>query len=133
MIGTVLLLGSSVPMFRAEASIKADSVRGLQLGLLASFLMGSAFLGVQAYEYAAAEFGLTDNAYTSLFFIITGIHGLHVLIGLALNTWVQGRANAGHFTSTRHEAVRNVALYWHFVDVIWIFILATVYLSPHVL
>jgi heme/copper-type cytochrome/quinol oxidase subunit 3 len=132
-IGTVLLLGSSVPMFFGEAAIKKGSLVGLRIGLLLSFLLGAAFLGVQGYEYATEKFGLAENAYTSLFYVITGIHGLHVIGGLLLNGWTQGRAYAGHFSREHHEGVRNVALYWHFVDVIWIFILATVYLSPHVL
>ena len=121
-------------MYRGREVLARRAARaGLRLGLQASFLLGAAFLGIQGYEYATEKFGLTENAYTSLFFFITGIHGLHVLIGLLLNGWTQGRAFAGHFTRHHHEAVSNVALYWHFVDVIWIFILATVYLSPNVL
>jgi heme/copper-type cytochrome/quinol oxidase subunit 3 len=133
LIGTVLLLGSSIPMAAGEKSIKSGGQTGLCLGLGIAFVMAAAFLAVQGYEYATEKFGVTENAYTSLFFVVTGIHGLHVLGGLAFNGWVQARAFAGHFTQHNHEAVRNVALYWHFVDVIWIFILATVYVSPHIL
>ena len=130
-IGTVLLLGSSIPMFLGESSIKKGSQWGLRMGLLLAFAMGLAFICIQGYEYSTEKENLTENAYMSLFFVITGIHGLHVIGGLLLNAWTQGRAWFGQFTREHHEGVRNIALYWHFVDVIWIFILAIVYIFPH--
>jgi cytochrome c oxidase subunit I+III len=132
-IGTVLLIGSSIPMVIAELAIKKGKQGLLQLGLLASFLLGAAFIGVLAYEYTHSEFGLTENVYTSLFFVITGLHGMHVLAGLGLNGFIQVRSRLGHFTREHHLAVSNVAMYWHFVDVVWLFVLGTVYLSPHLI
>ncbi|HEX5140560.1 MAG TPA: cytochrome c oxidase subunit I [Dehalococcoidia bacterium] len=132
-IGTALLLGSSIPMLLAELGIKRGSQSALRLGLLGAFVMGAGFLALQGFEYARSEFSLTTNVYGSLFFVITGLHGLHVFAGLGLNGFIQARAWKGHFTRERHLAVENVAIYWHFVDVVWIFILSVVYLSPHLL
>lgn len=130
LIGTALLLGSSLPMWWADRSIaRGDSV-GLRLGLLLGFLLGAAFLGVQVFEYSRKTFDIDTNTYGSLFYTITGLHGLHVLIGLLMNLYVQVRAWLGHFTARRRLAVQNAVLYWHFVDAVWIVILATVYFSP---
>ncbi len=71
--------------------------------------------------------------YSSAFYTITGIHGLHVLIAVIMGLFITARAFLGHFRSDRHVAVSVVALYWHFVDVVWLFIFASLYLSPHVL
>jgi heme/copper-type cytochrome/quinol oxidase subunit 3 len=132
-IGTALLIGSSVPMVLAELSIKRGNQALLRAGLLGSFVLGAAFIGVQGYEYSHSEFSFTANVYTSLFFVITGLHGLHVLAGLGLNGVIQVRSWLGHFTEEHHLAVSNVAMYWHFVDVVWLFVLGTVYVSPHLL
>jgi heme/copper-type cytochrome/quinol oxidase subunit 3 len=130
LIGTVLLVGSSLPMWWADRSIAAGNHLGLRIGLALGFLMGAAFLGIQIVEYSRKTFDLDTNTYSSLFFTITGLHGLHVLIGLLMNLYVQLRAWLGHFSPRRRLAVQNTVLYWHFVDAVWIVILATVYLSP---
>jgi cytochrome c oxidase subunit III len=86
-----------------------------------------------AVEYPSVleEFTARTNAYGSMFFTLTGLHGLHVLVGLAFSVWVQVRAWRGAFDERRHVSVQNFALYWHFVDVVWLFVLLTVYVSPH--
>ena len=84
-IFTVVLLGSSLPLFWAEAGIRAGNVRRLRLGLLLSFVLGAVFLANQALEYEELQFGWSDNAYGSLFYGITGLHGLHVAAGLAMS------------------------------------------------
>ena len=134
LIMTAVLLSSSIPMHVADQGIRKGSGARLRWGLAVSFLLGAAFLGLQGYEYAEKlkEFGPTTNVYGSLFFTITGFHGAHVGIGLVLNAWTQVRAWLGHFDDERHLTVQNVALYWHFVDVVWIFIFASLYLSPNV-
>ena len=71
-----------------------------------------------------------QSAYDSLFITITGFHGAHVAGGLLMNLYVQLRAWLGHFDAERHDAVSNAVLYWHFVDGVWLFILASLYLSP---
>ncbi|HEX2267639.1 MAG TPA: cytochrome c oxidase subunit 3, partial [Actinomycetota bacterium] len=97
-------------------------------------VMGATFLGFQAVEYreiVTEQFTARTNVYGSLFFTITGFHGLHVAVGLVMNGWVQWYAGRGRFSAERHLAVENVALYWHFVDAVWVFILFSLYLSPH--
>ena len=70
------------------------------------------------------------DAYGSLFFTITGFHGAHVFVGLLMNAVIQIWAWRGQFTARRHVAVSNVVLYWHFVDVVWIFVFISLYLTP---
>lgn len=129
-LNTVILITSSVFIHLAERGIKRGDQRWLRMGLLIAFVLGLVFLALQGYEYATSPILPSDNAYASLFFAITGIHGLHVLIAVIMNGYVQVLARLGHFTEARRAGIENVALYWHFVDVVWLFVLATVYLSP---
>jgi cytochrome c oxidase subunit III len=131
LIMTALLLPSSLPVMWAERGIRKGQRWRLRLGLLATLLMGSAFLALQATEYATklAEFTFTTNVYGSLFYVITGFHGTHVAIGLLMIAWLLAAALRGSFGYRRHERVRITAIYWHFVDLVWVAILFTVYLS----
>jgi heme/copper-type cytochrome/quinol oxidase subunit 3 len=129
---TLVLLGSSVPIFWAEAGIRRGNLRRLRIGLLLSFLLGAAFLVNQALEYRELTFGARDNAYGSLFYGITGLHGLHVLVGLLMNLVVQAKAWLGRVSRDRHLTVTVFGMYWHFVDVVWIFVFSSLYLSPHI-
>ena len=128
---TVILLGSSVPIFWAEAAIRRGDVRRLRIGLLLSFLLGAAFLVNLGFEYDELTFGARDNAYGSLFYAITGLHGLHVLVGLLMNVVVQLKARLGRVSRERHVTVTVFGMYWHFVDVVWIFVFSSLYVSPH--
>jgi heme/copper-type cytochrome/quinol oxidase subunit 3 len=133
-IMTPILLLSSAPMHWALVGIRRGKVGRLRSGMLATLVMGATFLGLQGFEYHAIlteEFTARTNVYGSLFFTITGFHGLHVAVGLLLIVWVQWYAARGRFTAERHIPVENVAMYWHFVDAVWVFILASLYLSPH--
>ena len=128
---SVVLIASSIPIFWAEAGIRAGRQATLRIGLLISFIMGAAFLGHQAYEYSKLTFGWTDNAYGSIFFVTTGLHGLHVLVGLLMNLVVQAKAWSRKLLSDRHVSMQVFSLYWHFVDGVWVFVFASLYLSPH--
>jgi heme/copper-type cytochrome/quinol oxidase subunit 3 len=128
---TVVLLGSSLPIFWAEAGIRRGDVRRLRIGLFLSFLLGACFLVNLGFEYGELTFGARDNAYGSLFYAITGLHGLHVLVGLLMNMVVQAKARLGRVTKDRHVTVTVFGMYWHFVDVVWIFVFSSLYLSPH--
>ena len=130
-IFSVILLGSSLPLFWGEHAIKNDNRRGLQIALAVSWLMGFAFAVNQGLEFAGLKFGVDDNAYASLFIIISGLHGLHVVVGLMIGAIVQIKAAKGWFTAERHVTVTVFSLYWHFVDVVWIFVFATLHVSPH--
>jgi heme/copper-type cytochrome/quinol oxidase subunit 3 len=130
-INTIILLSSSFVMQWAVNSIRQGDVGRLRIGLAVAFVMGAIFLGIQIYEYTQLEFMPQDHAYGSLFWGITGLHATHVLMGLLMNAYVQVRAAYGHFGSDRFQGVENVTLYWHFVDVVWIFIFSALFLSPY--
>jgi len=131
---SVILWSSSIPVHLADRAIRHGRMRTLRLGLLVGWILGATFLALQVtveYPRVLEEFTPRTNAYGSLFFTLTGLHGLHVLAGLAFSAWVQVRAWAGAFDARRHVSVQNFAMYWHFVDVVWLFVLSTIYLSPH--
>ena len=131
LIGTVLLVSSSFVIAGAESGIRKGDQQRLRVGLLISSLLSAAFLVVQAIEYSRTTFTPQQNAYTALFFGITGLHGMHVLIGVIANIGIQVRTAGGHFTADRHLGVQQVVLYSHFVDVVWIFVLIVIYLSVY--
>jgi heme/copper-type cytochrome/quinol oxidase subunit 3 len=130
-IGTAILLSSSIPMQWAEMSIRRGNQLALRAGLAIAFIMGVTFLAIQLNEYAHSEFKPQENAYASLFFLITAFHGAHVFLALLMNVFTQARAWTGGFDKRRHLAVQNASWYWHFVDVVWIFIFGFLYIAPH--
>ena len=130
LVMTALLLASSATAWWGEKGIERGESGRLRIGLAITFVLGVAFLLIQANEYAARDASWTTSAYDSLFITITGFHGAHVAAGLLMNLYVQLRAWLGHFDAERHDAVSNAVLYWHFVDGVWLFILAVLYLSP---
>lgn len=129
-INTVFLIASSCTFHMAEVAVqKAKSGLGW---LFVTIALGSLFVGVQCYEWWHLHHeGLwfnTGGVYGSSFFLITGFHGLHVVIGVLLIVWCFLRQLFTRcFTPTHHIALNNVALYWHFVDVVWLFVLALLY------
>jgi cytochrome c oxidase subunit 3 len=101
--------------------------KNLVRGLGITVILGLIFTSLQAYEYSHAAFGFKDGIYPSTFFMATGFHGFHVIVGttfLAVNFF---RARAGHFTPTHHFGFEAAAWYWHFVDVVWLFLFICVY------
>jgi heme/copper-type cytochrome/quinol oxidase subunit 3 len=134
LIMSLILWSSSIPVHMADRAIRRGKQLVLRLGLAFGFLLGVAFLAMQLFlEYpeTLAEFTPTTNAYGSLFYTITGFHGAHVIVGLMMSAWTQIRAWTGAFDEHRHVTVQIFVMYWHFVDVVWVFVLATIYLSPH--
>ena len=131
-IMSVILVGSSLPIFLAEHAIKRGGVNTMRVCLMLAFLMGAAFLGHEGYEYAHLEFNWTKNAYSSIFYATTGLHGMHVLIGLLINLQVQIKSWMGKITTERHTSLEVFGLYWHFVDVVWIFVFSSLYVSAHI-
>ena len=129
---SVLLIGSSLPLFWAESAIEHGRVGQLRIALLISFLMGLAFLANQVVEFSTLEFAIGDNAYASIFIVTTGLHGVHVVGGLLMSAVVQLKARLGQFRADRHLTVSVFVLYWHFVDVVWIFVFSSLYLSAHI-
>ena len=127
---TAILLLSSGTMWWAESGIRRDGQGRLRLGLLLTLALGMVFLSIQMVEYRHSAFTPATDAYGSLFFTITGFHSAHVAVGLLMLAVVGVRASLGHFSARRHLAVTNVSWYWHFVDVVWLAVFTSLYLSP---
>ncbi len=128
---SVILIASSLPVIWAERSIGHGDLRRLRLGLALGFVMGAVFLAYTAWDFAHAEFGVSDNSYASVFHITIGLHALHVLAGLSASVAVQAKAWTGRIDAEHHETVRLWSMYWHFVDAVWVVVFTSLYLSPH--
>lgn len=133
LIGTGLLLGSSLPMWWADRSAARGRLGRVAVALAVSMSMSTVFLLIQMLEYATKRFGPQANAYTSIFYVTTAFHSMHVFVALLMSAVVQLRVWLGHFTAERHLAVEILSMYWHFVGGVWIFIFAVLYLSPRLL
>ncbi|MCU1501483.1 MAG: cytochrome c oxidase, subunit [Ilumatobacteraceae bacterium] len=129
---TVVLLASSLPLLWGEAAIRRNRVGQLRVALAVSWLLGAAFVVNQVIEFHTLEFSAKDNAYASLFVVITGLHGLHLVAGLLMSLVVQIKASIGWFDAGRHQTVTLFSMYWHFVDAVWIFVFASLYLTAHI-
>jgi len=126
MMTLILLLSGTTVTWAHHAIVHGDK-KGLVQGLACTVALGFSFSLCQAYEYAHAEFGLKSGIFGSTFFMATGFHGLHVIIGtifLAVCLW---RSNRGDFTKDSHFGLEAAAWYWHFVDVVWLFLFISVY------
>jgi len=130
-IFSLVLWGSSLPIFWAEAGIRKGSQFRLKAGLAISFLMGASFLGYTGKDFADLHFGWRDNAYGSIFYVVVGLHALHVVIGLLINLMVQVKSWQAKFSAERHVTVEVFGLYWHFVDAVWLFVFPSLFLSAH--
>ena len=109
-----------------HALIEGDR-RGLMRGLGLTILLGIAFTCLQAYEYGHAQFGITSGIYGSTFYMATGFHGFHVIVGTCFLIVCFFRARSGHFKPEHHFGFEAAAWYWHFVDVVWLFLFICVY------
>ncbi|OGK79450.1 MAG: hypothetical protein A2W08_17290 [Candidatus Rokubacteria bacterium RBG_16_73_20] len=128
-INTFILLSSSYTMVEAYAAAERGDRRGMRLLLALTVLGGLAFLGVKAYEYTGEiAHGFTPWAgpFWSFYYTLTGLHALHVLVGVVLNATLCADARLG---LGRPYRVELAGLYWHFVDIVWIFLFPLVYLS----
>jgi cytochrome c oxidase subunit 3 len=129
LLNTLILVTSSFTMHWALQSIKRNNRSGLIAGLLLTFLLGLTFLLIQAREYTRLGFAPSDGAFGSTFYGLTGLHGLHVFVGLNLLAYALIRAVRGHYGPAPHDhlGVEVPGIYWHFVDVMWIVVYTTVY------
>jgi cytochrome c oxidase subunit 3 len=127
-MNTIVLVTSSFTMHWSLSSIKKGDRVGMQAGLVLTILMGITFVVTQAREYSRIGFAPGDNAFATTFFGLTGLHGLHVIIGLLLLTAAAIRAFRGHFSPEHHHGLEIPGIYWHFVDVMWIIVFITVYI-----
>jgi cytochrome c oxidase subunit III len=127
-INTAILVTSSFTMHWSLQSIKRGHRAGLQAGLLLTFLMGLVFLLTQAREYSRVGFAPYNGAFGTIFYLLTGLHGAHVFVGLSILLAMTIRAFRGHFSPEHHHGVEIGGIYWHFVDVMWIVVYTTVYI-----
>jgi cytochrome c oxidase subunit III len=127
-VNTAILVTSSFTMHWALQSIKRGSRAGLQAGMVLTFALGLVFLLTQAREYSRIGFAPHDNAFGTIFYGLTGLHGAHVFVGLTLLLMVTIRAFRGHFSPEHHHGVEIPGIYWHFVDVMWIVVYTTIYI-----
>ena len=132
LLNTLLLVASSITLTIAHHALRKDERTKVKVWLVATLILGFAFLFFQAEEYIEAynELGLTLNAgiYGSTFFILTGFHGAHVTLGALMLTVMLFRILKGHFEPEKHFAFEAASWYWHFVDVVWIGLFIFVYL-----
>ena len=128
---TVLLVASGFTAHWALNAIRRDDRDRFQGWLIVTILLGAGFLGGQAFEYwnlmVNEHFTISSGIYGSVFFSLTGLHGLHVTVGVILLIGIAIRAFLGHFSARNHFGAEGSILYWHFVDVVWIALYATLY------
>ena len=133
-LSSFVLLMSSLTMVLALSAVNRDDERNGRIWLLTTAFLGLVFIGGQVYEFTTFynEFGLgySTNTWTSAFYTLTGFHGVHVSLGIVMlmSLWVA--AHQGKLTQKNAETVEIVGLYWHFVDIVWIFIFTVIYLIP---
>nr|UBD07374.1 cytochrome c oxidase subunit III [Synapturanus sp. MZUSP 159223] len=127
LLNTVVLLASGVSITAAHHSIMQNNLKTATQTLILTILLGLYFTALQAMEYYEASFTLSDGIYGSTFFVATGFHGLHVIIGSIFLSTCLMRLTLLHFTSKHHFGFEAAAWYWHFVDVVWLFLYVSIY------
>ena len=127
LLNTLILLCSGTTVTWAHHCLIHGDRKGLKQGLWLTILLGLTFTSIQAYEYVHAPFAFGLNTYGSAFFMATGFHGFHVIIGTIFLIVCLIRAYKGHFTPRQHFGFEAAAWYWHFVDVVWLFLFVVVY------
>jgi cytochrome c oxidase subunit 3 len=127
LLNTLILLTSGTTVTWAHHALIHNDRQGLKMGLWLTIILGVLFTSVQAYEYSHAAFSFSGNIYGATFFMATGFHGAHVIIGTLFLAVCLYRAYQGHFTPQQHLGFEFAAWYWHFVDVVWLFLFASIY------
>jgi cytochrome c oxidase subunit III len=126
-LNSLLLISSSVTMQLAVRGARVGDRSRILRWLGPTLLLGGVFLLIQGYEFSSNGFGLDAGVFGSTFYILTGFHGAHVLVGLVLIAIVANRARLGLVSAEHHTAVEGTSYYWHFVDVVWLFLFSTLY------
>ncbi len=128
LINTLILLCSGAAATWAHHALAHENNRkDMATGLILAVLLGMLFTVFQVYEYSHAAFGFSGNIYGANFFMATGFHGFHVVVGTIFLFVCYMRLRAGDFTPEKHVGFEAAAWYWHFVDVVWLFLFAAVY------
>ena len=124
----ILLLSGCAATWAHHALVHENNRKDMKTGLTIAILLGALFTVFQVYEYSNAGFGFSGNVYGATFFMATGFHGAHVIIGTIFLFVCLLRTMRGDFTPEQHVGFEAAAWYWHFVDVIWLFLFAAVYI-----
>jgi len=127
LLNTLILLTSGTTVTWAHHALLHNDRQGVKWGLILTIALGVCFTAVQAYEYSHAAFAFKGNIYGATFFMATGFHGAHVIIGTIFLSVCLLRVYLGHFDAKQHLGFEFAAWYWHFVDVVWIFLFACIY------
>ena len=128
LLNTLLLLCSGTAVTWAHHAIINGDRRSLKNGLWLTIGLGLIFTAVQAYEYAHTPFDFKGNIYGATFYMATGFHGFHVIVGTIFLLVCALRATRGDFTPRQHFGFEAAAWYWHFVDVVWLFLFVAIYI-----
>jgi len=130
-VNTLILLTSSLCVWACERCIRNSRLAWSLAWMASAQILGICFAAIQFSEWSKKNYDMASNLYGSLYFTITGFHLLHVIIGLAvlmaLLIWIA----LGYFDHRRYAAVTIGGMYWHFVDVVWLFVFTTLYLTPY--
>nr|AXS66545.1 cytochrome c oxidase subunit 3 [Bostrichoidea sp. 6 KM-2017] len=127
LLNTLILLSSGLSVTWAHHSLMENNSTQTTQGLMITILLGIYFSALQAFEYMQSSFCISDSIYGSSFFMATGFHGLHVLIGTTFLTVCLMRQTQNHFSKIHHFGFEAAAWYWHFVDVVWLFLYLSIY------
>ncbi|ODA67233.1 Cytochrome c oxidase subunit 3 [Methyloligella halotolerans] len=128
LVNTLILLLSGTTVTYAHHALLENNRKGVVRGLIATVILGMIFTAGQVFEYLHAGFSFSDHIYGSTFFMATGFHGFHVIVGTIFLAICLLRAWRGAFTPERHFGFEAAAWYWHFVDVVWLFLFASIYI-----
>lgn len=132
LLNTIILLTSGCILMWSHTCLRLQSYFKSVIGLFITIFLALYFIGCQAYEYIHAPFSINDGSYGSIFYLLTGLHGFHVIVGTIFLCVCLYRLIDAHFTSTNHFGFEASIWYWHFVDVVWIFLYIFVYVWPSV-
>lgn len=127
LLNTFVLLSSGATVTWAHRCLILNDRKGFLFALAVTIALGVLFTSLQAYEYLEAAFGFSEGIYPSVFYMTTGFHGAHVIIGTIFLSVCWFRGYLGQFTPTHHFGFEAAAWYWHFVDVVWLFLFSFVY------
>jgi cytochrome c oxidase subunit 3 len=127
LLNTLILLSSGVTLTWAHHALIDNNRRDLVRGLAITIALGLTFSAVQAFEYSHAAFGFSEGIYPTTFYMATGFHGFHVIVGTIFLIVCLVRATKGHFKPDHHVGFEAAAWYWHFVDVVWLFLFFSIY------
>nr|ALO77414.1 cytochrome c oxidase subunit 3 [Passalidae sp. GENSP01] len=127
LLNTLILLSSGISVTWAHHSLMENNYPQANQGLMITVTLGLYFTLLQAYEYLEAPFTIADSAYGTTFFLATGFHGIHVIIGSTFLLICLMRHLLNHFSSIHHFGFEAAAWYWHFVDIVWLFLYISVY------